>query len=68
MDEPTVSLDRDATALVAELVKAHVQDGGLAMIATHVDLGLGTLPELTLSPPAIRAPESSEDVFLQGAW
>ncbi|SFR10895.1 heme ABC exporter ATP-binding protein CcmA [Poseidonocella sedimentorum] len=40
LDEPTVSLDRDAVALFAESVRQHLSQGGLAVIATHVDLGL----------------------------
>lgn len=69
MDEPTVSLDRDATALVAGLVREHLGAGGMALIATHVDLGLGETPVLTLSPPAPNAdPASADDPFLAGAW
>lgn len=40
LDEPTVSLDTASTATVAAIVRAHCADGGAAVIATHVDLGL----------------------------
>mgnify|MGYP001627871739 CR=1 FL=1 len=40
MDEPTVSLDRDAVAMFADAVRAHLAAGGSALIATHIDLGL----------------------------
>lgn len=40
LDEPTVSLDRDAVALFAGAVRAHLDAGGMALIATHIDLGL----------------------------
>ncbi|MGZ2257583.1 heme ABC exporter ATP-binding protein CcmA [Roseobacter sp. A03A-229] len=40
LDEPTVSLDRDAVALFAGAVRAHLETGGSALIATHIDLGL----------------------------
>ncbi|MCV3271191.1 heme ABC exporter ATP-binding protein CcmA [Roseobacter sinensis] len=40
LDEPTVSLDRDAVALFADAVRAHLGAGGSALIATHIDLGL----------------------------
>lgn len=40
LDEPTVSLDVDAVAQFAATVQAHLQGGGMAMIATHIDLGL----------------------------
>ncbi len=40
LDEPTVSLDRNAVAMFAEAVRAHLGQGGSALIATHIDLGL----------------------------
>lgn len=40
MDEPTVSLDSDAVAMFAAAVRAHLEKGGSALIATHIDLGL----------------------------
>lgn len=40
LDEPTVSLDRDAVAMFAAAVRAHLAEGGSALIATHIDLGL----------------------------
>ncbi|WP_298936138.1 heme ABC exporter ATP-binding protein CcmA [uncultured Ruegeria sp.] len=40
LDEPTVSLDKDAVQMFAEAVRAHLAEGGSALIATHIDLGL----------------------------
>ncbi len=40
LDEPTVSLDVDAVAMFADAVRAHLGQGGMALIATHIDLGL----------------------------
>ncbi len=40
LDEPTVSLDRNAVAMFADAVRAHLGQGGSALIATHIDLGL----------------------------
>lgn len=40
LDEPTVSLDVASVALFAEAVRGHLAAGGLALIATHIDLGL----------------------------
>ncbi len=40
LDEPTVSLDKASVRLFAEAVRAHVEGGGSALIATHIDLGL----------------------------
>lgn len=41
LDEPTVSLDVASVALFAGVVRGHLAAGGAALIATHVDLGLG---------------------------
>lgn len=40
LDEPTVSLDREAVAMFADAVRAHLGAGGSALIATHIELGL----------------------------
>ncbi len=40
LDEPTVSLDRNAVAMFANAVRRHLEQGGSALIATHIDLGL----------------------------
>ena len=40
LDEPTVSLDTDAVAMFAAAIRAHLGQGGCALIATHIDLGL----------------------------
>lgn len=40
MDEPTAALDTDGRAMVAEVVKAHLAAGGMALIASHDDLAL----------------------------
>jgi heme exporter protein A len=40
LDEPTVSLDVDAVAMFADAVRAHLAQGGSALIATHIDLNL----------------------------
>ncbi|MFP4239594.1 MAG: heme ABC exporter ATP-binding protein CcmA [Rhodosalinus sp.] len=40
LDEPTVSLDVASVALFAGAVRRHLGQGGAALIATHIDLGL----------------------------
>ena len=40
LDEPTVSLDRSALQMFADAVRGHLDQGGSALIATHIDLGL----------------------------
>ncbi len=52
LDEPTVSLDADGTAVVAEMVVEHLAEGGMAMIATHIDLGMEETRVLTLGAKA----------------
>ena len=49
LDEPTVSLDPVSVALFADAVRAHLARGGMAVIATHVDLGLDA-PVLDMTP------------------
>lgn len=40
LDEPTVSLDAASMARFADMVRDHLGQGGVALIATHIDLGL----------------------------
>jgi len=59
LDEPTVSLDVASVALFADVVRAHLKTGGLAVIATHVDLGLPEATVLDLDPHRAREIQSS---------
>ena len=54
LDEPTVSLDRASVALFADIVRAHLADGGAALIATHIDLGIDA-ETLDLTPYKAKA-------------
>jgi heme exporter protein A len=63
LDEPTVSLDRAAVALFADAVRAHLADGGMAIIATHIDLGLEA-EVLDLTPFRARLPAVADEGFL----
>ncbi|VVT32235.1 Cytochrome c biogenesis ATP-binding export protein CcmA [Roseovarius sp. EC-HK134] len=40
LDEPTVSLDTEAVAMFAHAVRGHLATGGMALMATHIDIGL----------------------------
>ena len=40
LDEPTVSLDVQNVALFHKVLKAHLQGGGAAVLATHIDFEL----------------------------
>lgn len=55
LDEPTVSLDAAATAVLAGIVNAHVAGGGLVVAATHLPLGLARPKELRLGGAAADA-------------
>jgi len=49
VDEPTVSLDQNATAMFATVVSRHLADGGSALMATHIDIGVSEARMLDLA-------------------
>ncbi len=62
LDEPTVSLDTASVTLFAGAVRAHCAGGGLAVIATHIDLGIeADILDLT---PFRADPGEADDAFL----
>ncbi|MDQ7069459.1 MAG: heme ABC exporter ATP-binding protein CcmA [Rhodobacterales bacterium] len=65
LDEPTVSLDVDAVALFVAAIRAHMQSGGSALIATHIDLGLTEAKVLDVGPFRATAPhyDNAQDDF-----
>lgn len=40
LDEPTVGLDEESLRRLKEILDKHLQDGGMIIAATHVDMGL----------------------------
>lgn len=66
LDEPTVSLDAEAVGMFAEAIKSHLQSGGAALLATHIDLGLDDPTILDLSPykAKIKATDDFDEAFL----
>ncbi|MBB3995359.1 heme exporter protein A [Sulfitobacter undariae] len=67
LDEPTVSLDVDAVEMFAKAVQTHLAAGGMALLATHIDLGLAQAQVLDVTP--LRAAPSdmhgaSDEAFL----
>jgi heme exporter protein A len=52
LDEPTASLDTASTALLAEVVTAHVAGGGILVAATHLPLGIEGAKYLRLGTAA----------------
>lgn len=67
LDEPTVSLDTQAVEMFAQAVRAHLGQGGAALIATHIDLGLGDAQVLDVTPYRASADAlagASDEAFL----
>ncbi|MGR3365600.1 MAG: heme ABC exporter ATP-binding protein CcmA [Maritimibacter harenae] len=68
LDEPTVSLDTASVGLFADCVRAHVADGGAALIATHIDLGLEAeildVTPFRADPDAARVQGAFDEAFL----
>ena len=50
LDEPTVSLDTASVALFAQAVRRHLQGGGAALMATHIDLGIPEAEVFDVTP------------------
>ncbi|MEM8774846.1 MAG: heme ABC exporter ATP-binding protein CcmA [Pseudomonadota bacterium] len=50
LDEPTVSLDASSIAMFSNVLEDHLQRGGSAVIASHVEIALDALKELDLMP------------------
>lgn len=66
LDEPTVSLDGFSVRMFATWLRdTHLAQGGVAVIATHIDLGLEA-PELDLEPyrASPEAMGGSDEAFL----
>ncbi len=61
MDEPTVSLDAASVALFGAMLRGHLRQGGAAIVATHIDLGLPEAEALDLTP--FRAKVSRQGAF-----
>lgn len=61
LDEPTVSLDAAAVARFAAAIRAHLSAGGLAVIATHIDLGLDDAAVLDLASHRTGTPLDAPD-------
>ena len=66
LDEPTVSLDAASVARFADAVRTHLAQGGSAMIATHVEMGLdGTVLDLTPYAATALPRQAAPDPFAE---
>lgn len=63
LDEPTVSLDVASVALFGAVVRAHLTQEGMALMATHIDLGLPEAEILDLAPYKARLPDPGAGGF-----
>lgn len=61
LDEPTVALDRESVAAVHESIARHRDDGGMAIIATNVELAIGGVRTLALGDFAPLDPDEALD-------
>jgi len=70
LDEPTVSLDLATTRQFANFIDRHCEAGGMAIIATHIDLGLTNSTDLNLIEMTNETRNSlpETDPFLTGDW
>lgn len=57
MDEPTISLDVASVALFGAVVARHLAQGGAALMATHIDLGVAA-EVLDLTPFKAKPPSA----------
>lgn len=65
LDEPTVSLDKDSVGVFANMIAQHLKGGGIAVLATHIDLGLASARTLDIS--RFKATQSDQgNPFLDG--
>lgn len=66
LDEPTVSLDAANVARFGSVVEAHLRAGGIALLATHIDLGLPAARRLDVARFAAAArAEPQDDPFAE---
>jgi heme exporter protein A len=68
LDEPTVALDAAAVARFTRIVADHLAGGGMALVATHVDLALRAGPAIVMAPETPGAERGAADPFLDGAF
>ena len=64
LDEPTVSLDRAAVDRFARVTRAHLDAGGSAILATHIDLGIET-DELDVAAFVAKSDATLRDPFAE---
>jgi heme exporter protein A len=56
LDEPTVGLDHASQGRLASLMTAHLDHGGMMIVATHVDIALRASHSIDLGDMAVAGP------------
>lgn len=67
LDEPTVSLDTASVQLFADAVGRHLASGGMAVLATHIAMGLDSARDFDVAPYRAKRDArigSSDEAFL----
>lgn len=65
LDEPTVSLDTVAIDLFTRALAAHLSRGGIAIVATHLDLDIPDIVALDVTRFAARNASAAGDPFAE---
>ena len=70
LDEPTVSLDAESSARIAQMARARCASGGVVVAATHIDLGLPEAQSLDIRdfPPARGADAFAADFMAEDGF
>ena len=50
LDEPTVGLDADSVVALSAIMRRHLEEGGIIVASTHIDLGLAATRTLEMRP------------------
>jgi heme exporter protein A len=65
LDEPTVSLDAVSVSIFISALESHLANGGMALISTHIDLGLDAeVLDMTPFKDLAANVETSDQAFL----
>lgn len=64
LDEPTTSLDTASSQIVESLIAEHLEAGGIALIATHIDLAVSPVQVLTLRA-SMATGDDAEDIWVR---
>ena len=61
LDEPTVGLDADSVEALSTIMHGHLEEGGIIVASTHIDLGLAATRTLHMRPAAAAAEAPAEE-------